>query len=52
MLKVQSLTYQLALLSPEITACGFFEIGTDLIPIVSLSIINVGIRFLNEHISI
>jgi len=51
MLQVQSFTYQLALLSPKITACGFFEIGTDLIPIVSLLIINFSIRFMNLYIS-
>ena len=30
--KVQSFTYQLALLCPEITAWGFFDIGIQLIP--------------------
>ena len=37
--KVQSFTYQLALLCPEITAWGFFDIGIQLIPAVGLQTI-------------
>ena len=49
--KVQSFTYQLALLCPEIIAWGFFDIGIQLIPTVGLQTIIVFILNLFSYLN-